>query len=55
MWFGLLVLAVGEGAFGLQGTPLLSTETLERRSLTRFLKNHSDHTMCWERSVIRSS
>ena len=28
---------------------LLSEETLARRSLTRFQKNHSDHTACWER------
>jgi hypothetical protein len=28
---------------------LLSDETLARRSLTRFMRNHSDHAVCWER------
>lgn len=31
---------------------LLSDETLARRSLTRFQRNHSDHAACWERHGV---
>jgi len=49
MMWGLVLLI--PGVVGLTG-PLLSEETLARRTLTRFMKNHSDHAMCWERHGV---
>jgi len=49
MW-GLLLM-IPAGVVGLTD-PLLSQETLERRSLNRFLKNHENNTVCWERHGV---
>jgi len=49
MW-GLLLM-IPAGVVGLTD-PLLSEETLERRSLTRFTKGHENNTICWQRHGV---